>query len=79
MLLKPLIALLLLSVGVAEEVVLQAPMTTIMSGWSPTAGLVLQAVVEVPDDAPTDLGVGAWISDRHGRWFQQALPGTLTP
>jgi len=65
----------------AGAVVLQAPLTTIVTGWSrPESGeAVLRAVVEVPDDAPPDLGVGAWVGDRHGRWFQRIAPGILTP
>ena len=71
----------LISAGFADEVMLQAPLTTIVSGWAPSMDSdgVLRAVVVVPADAPADLGVGAWIGDRHGRWFQRALPGNLAP
>ena len=39
---------------------------------------MVRAEVEVPADAPADLGVGVYLRDRHGRWFQRAV-GALPP
>ncbi|MBA3686597.1 MAG: hypothetical protein H0W72_15345, partial [Planctomycetes bacterium] len=33
--------------------------------------------VQVPDAAPDDLGLGAFVCDRHGRWFQRTRDGVL--
>jgi hypothetical protein len=65
----------------ALELPLQAPLTSVARYAGPIAGgdLVIRAMVVVPDGAPADLGVGAFVSDRHGRWFQQCRPGTLAP
>lgn len=65
----------------AQEIVLAAPLTTIVDGWqrAPGGEAVIRAVIEVPSDAPADLGVGAWVGDAHGRWFQRARQGALTP
>lgn len=39
----------------------------------------IEAVLEIPEDAPADLGVGAYLKDQDGRWFQSAWRTTLTP
>lgn len=44
----------------------------------PTGRRVLGGHLRVPADAPSDLGHGAWVADRHGRWFQRDL-GPLSP
>jgi hypothetical protein len=68
-------------VPVASEVAvpLQAPLTTVVAVRQPLDGheQVISARVLVPDDAPADLGVGAFVADRHGRWFQRLRPGVL--
>jgi hypothetical protein len=65
----------------AVEVTLAAPITTIvpLSGVLPSGGKVFTAVCTVPADAPADLGVGAFVTDHHGRWFQRLRPGVLSP
>ncbi|MBA2480309.1 MAG: hypothetical protein H0V44_06585 [Planctomycetes bacterium] len=76
-----LIALLTTLGAPAADVVLRAPLTTVV----PITGTVSEgdkdivASVTIPPDAPSDLGVAAWVTDRHGRWYQTARPGTLTP
>jgi hypothetical protein len=39
----------------------------------------LTAEVEVPADAPRDLGILAYLRDRHESWYQVAWPVPLTP
>ncbi len=65
----------------ALDVTLQAPLTTLVVAPGPLAGgeVAICATVEVPVGAPADLGVGAYLSDRHGRWFQECSLGTLAP
>jgi hypothetical protein len=65
----------------ALEIALQAPLTTLAVAPGSVEGgdLAIRATVEVPAGAPSDLGVGAYVSDRHGRWFQQCSPGVLAP
>jgi hypothetical protein len=60
---------------------LQAPLTTVvrMPGEIPAGLAQLRATVTVPEDAPEDLGVGAFVSDRHGCWYQCFHPGVLAP
>jgi hypothetical protein len=68
-----------LSPLLALDVTLQAPLTTLVTAPGSLDGgeLAIRATVLVPDQAPADLGVGAFVCDRHGRWFQQCLPGLL--
>ena len=63
----------------ARSVVLQAPLTTLMRLGQPITAPVraLRAVIVVPPDAPADLGVGVFVVDQHGRWFQGLRPGVL--
>lgn len=65
----------------AMVVELQAPLTTIARVSAPLTGreTELRATITVPADAPADLGVGAFVADRHGRWFQRLRPGVLAP
>jgi hypothetical protein len=58
---------------------LVSPMSTLVLGPAVTGGVILVADVVVPKDAPPDLGVGAWIADRDGHWFQRVRPGVLPP
>ncbi len=64
-----------------QELALQAPLTTMVraAGAIPTGDLVIAATVTVPVDAPGDLGVGAFVADRHGQWFQRCGAGVLAP
>ena len=64
----------------ARSVALQSPLTTLLRLTKPTDIPVgtLRAVIDVPADAPADLGVGVFVVDQHGRWFQGLRPGTLT-
>ncbi len=81
--LRPLVVLLcILSLGAAtQEVPLRAPLTTLVrvTGEVPPTAFVLRAVIHVPADAPADLGVGGFVADRHGRWFQRPHTARLHP
>lgn len=63
----------------AVEVVLRAPLATLVPVTSafPQGPIELLTTVTVPADAPADLGVGAYVCDRHGRWWQRLEPGVL--
>src|ERR1043165_5508692 len=67
--------------GGARQVALQSPLTTLVRLPQPLTAppRALQAVVDVPADAPADLGVGVFVVDQHGRWFQGLRPGVLAP
>lgn len=72
--------LTLLLGGAAEgfDVVVRAPLTTLVPCLNRAApGMQLAVTLTVPLCAPGDLGVGVYVSDRHGRWFQRAWPGSL--
>jgi hypothetical protein len=59
---------------------LTAPLTALLPIADPPAGaMTITADITVPAGAPSDLGVGAFVADRHGRWFQQSAPGVLPP
>ncbi len=59
---------------------LQAPLTTLIEcPTQRTGSRRITAILEVPANAPTDLGIGVWAKDRDARWFQYPLPGRLTP
>src|SRR5260221_13131771 len=78
----PLLLTLLAGLPLAAlELPLQAPLTSMARYPGPVPGgdLVIRAMLVAPEDAPPDLGVGAFVSDRHGRWFQQCRPGALAP
>ena len=53
-------------------VALQAPLTTFIEAKStiPNGANAIQALIEIPANAPSDLGVGAYIKDDDGNWFQ---------
>jgi hypothetical protein len=63
------------------DVQLVSPLTTrvVCPGAIPAEGLDLTATITVPANAPADLGIGAFIADRHGAWFQRVRPGPLAP
>ncbi|MBA3685308.1 MAG: hypothetical protein H0W72_08710 [Planctomycetes bacterium] len=64
----------------AQDLELRAPLTTLITASEPLSGAgdgEVRAEIVVPADAPSDLGVGAYLVDRHGAWFQRCLPGTL--
>ncbi len=63
----------------ATEVRLNAPLSTRVSIDHPGTPLRLQASIDVPSDAPTDLGYAVWVADRHGRWWQHPVEGEMTP
>jgi hypothetical protein len=42
-------------------------------------GRTVTATIEVPADAPADLGVTAWVGDVHGSWYGVAAPVRLQP
>jgi len=80
--LLPTFTLLILAVFLtgSEEIALRSPLTTVIPiPGVPGGDQVITAVLLVPADAPTDLGVGAFVSDDDGRWFQRIQPGTLAP
>ena len=64
-----------------RAVALNAPLTTVVRISDPVVGPLsaVQATVTVPKDAPADLGVGVFVVDQHGRWFQGMRSGVLTP
>src|SRR4051812_16526251 len=81
-------AALLLAIGgmacndaAAVDVVLRAPLSTAVACAQPYhgPGRRLVARVVVPDDAPADLGIGAYVVDRFSRWYQSARPEPLAP
>jgi hypothetical protein len=62
------------------RIALRAPLTTVVPLVDGTSGpLVLALTIEVPEDVPRGLGLGAWRADRQGRWFQRLLPDRLPP
>lgn len=73
--------LILASVLPAVEVPLCGPLTTQvpLAGRLSGGPVVIEARITVPPGAPADLGVGAWVADKDGRWFQRFRPGTLVP
>lgn len=59
---------------------LQSPLNTQVSLFSGVTGdFTLEATVAIPQDAPSDLGLGAFRTDLEGRWFQRYEPGRLIP
>ncbi len=83
-----ILSALLLPLGMAlpvraATVELLAPLSTMIDipvstdcGYGPVS---VAAELTVPDDAPGDLGVGAFIVDRSGRWHQHLCAGPLVP
>ncbi|MDA3963673.1 MAG: hypothetical protein PF961_23035 [Planctomycetota bacterium] len=68
--------------GAAERsVALQAPLTTVVAVEHelPERIAALHVVLTVPDDAPADLGIGAFVTDDDGEWYQSLHPQVLSP
>ena len=65
----------------AVDVALKSPLTTIVPvpGRIPAGPQRIAATIVVPPDAPADLGVGAYVRDRHGRWWQRTFADGLRP
>ncbi len=64
-----------------ETCVLQAPLSTFVTARDtfPSDTNAIQALIVVPTSAPADLGVGAFIKDTDGNWFQLGSPQRLDP
>ncbi len=60
---------------------LQAPLTSFIEAPSllPKPVNAIQALIHVPKDAPSDLGVGAYMKDDDGNWFQLSHTNVLKP
>lgn len=73
-------ALLVAILAGAEDRPLAGPLTTLVPTELPSPGpAVLEAEIVVPVGAPDDLGVGAWLEDHDGTWYQRLHPGRLEP
>jgi hypothetical protein len=66
---------------VATELRLCSPLTTVLEAFrlDGSSDVTLEATITVPPDAPGDLGVGAFVRTRDGRWFQRIHPLKLGP
>jgi hypothetical protein len=63
-----------------RRIELCAPLTTIVHARHASADPErLEATLVVPEDAPADLGVGAFVADAHGRWFRSVQTRALAP
>src|SRR4051812_18996738 len=73
------LSLLAASVEAAVEIELRSPLTTMvkMPAHSSAQEKVVSATIVVPADAPPDLGVGVFLRDQHGRWYQRCYPNRL--
>lgn len=81
---RALALLLFAAAGAAageRTVELSAPLTTLVrcTGALPDHPGAIEVVLEVGDDAPGDLGIGAWLADDEGLWFQRLHPRPLGP
>ncbi|MEK7411739.1 MAG: hypothetical protein AAB263_00310 [Planctomycetota bacterium] len=68
----------------AQQVTLTAPLVTVvraqLDGSNKPPGVSsLDVDVQVPDDAPADLGIGCFCTDNQGHWYQSMHPKPLTP
>lgn len=64
----------------ARVVELQAPLSTVVElHRQPDPPRVLAVRIDIPADAPSDLGIGAFRADRDGHWFQSLHPVPLAP
>ena len=81
-----LLGLLLSRLGAGEgpavpsSVLLRSPLSTMVELPQPVPGSRhLSATLVVPHNAPRDLGIGAYVQDRDGTWYQRASAGVLEP
>lgn len=60
---------------------LRAPLTTVLplSGTVKSGPCELRAVVFAPHDIPSNIGIGGFVADRHGRWYQCNAPSPIRP
>ncbi|NRA39447.1 MAG: hypothetical protein HRU15_15005, partial [Planctomycetes bacterium] len=74
-----LLSLLCCQLSAVDSVILQAPLTTEYNSQEklPLDCIALAAVITVPEGAPSDLGVGAFVKDQDGGWFQISQPHSL--
>lgn len=65
----------------AHSLQLHAPLNTVyrIPQRLRTETTGLNVLLRVPDDAPADLGVAAWVADDEGMWFKQDHPQPLRP
>jgi hypothetical protein len=64
----------------AGSITLTAPLNTaIRADRIPAHPSRIEAEIVVADDAPADLGVGAFLDDGHGRWFRSPSTRHLDP
>jgi hypothetical protein len=63
------------------HVTLRAPLTTVVSMDGPVVAgpSILSATIMAPDHLPAGVGVGGFVADRHGRWFQCLQRNPLVP
>lgn len=63
-----------------RQVELIAPLTTVIElSNAISGGRRLSLDLDVPPDAPRDLGIGVYVEDRDGNWYQRPAPGVLRP
>ncbi len=63
----------------AQELTVQGPLNAMVAIPAPGGACAVGAAVTVPADAPADLAVAGWASDRDGGWFQSARWIALGP
>ncbi len=61
----------------ASEIQLKSPLTTIVTAQQSLSeeATSIDVLCHIPEDAPADLGMGAWMQDSDGIWFQSVRPG----
>lgn len=79
-----LILLVFISAATAgeREIELRGPLSTpvTIASWElPDQLAVIDLVVRVPQDAPRDLRIGAWVTDHEGHWFESMHPEAFGP
>jgi hypothetical protein len=66
--------------GDVRSVELRAPLNTVVRAEHvPVHPRRIEMELVVPIDAPADLGVGVFLDDGHGRWFQGPVTRPLSP
>jgi len=62
----------------AAEIILASPLTTVVPLDTVVTGPRMVTVrIQVPNDAPADLGLGVVVRDPNGRWFHRIATGSL--